>query len=138
MYINNNKASFPLLKITIYLICIILFCFNSFAIFTDYLANPTILSTKVNQSPGGKLDLPTILLCDDSSFNDENQEARYIGNRNGTSMLKDFLPAAFVLTDVGQSLSMSKKYSIIEKFREIDTAFHGSCFIGPEKLKVNN
>ena len=137
MNIYNKQASFPVLKITIYVICIILFVFNSFAIFTDFLANPTILSTKVSQSPGGLLDLPTILLCDDTTFNDGNQEASSFGNSNGTLILEDFLPAAFVVTGAGQGLSTSKGYSIRENFREIATAFHGSCFIGPEKLNVN-
>ena len=139
MYIYNNKASFPLLKITIYVICIILFGLNSFAIFTDFLANPTILSTKVNQSPGGILDLPTILLCDDSTFNNEkNQETNTYGNNNDSMKLEDFLPAAFVLNGVGQDISNIPYYSIREDFREIVTAFHGSCFIGPEKLNVND
>jgi len=138
MNIHKNKASFPVLKITIYAVCIILFGFNSYAIFTDFLANPTILSTKVSQSPGGQLDLPTILLCDDSTFNDENQETSYFENNNGTLMLEDVLPAAFVLTGAGQDLSKVDNYSIKENFREIITAFHGSCFMGPEKINVSN
>lgn len=137
MNIYQNKVSFPVLKIAIYVICIILFGFNSFAIFTDFLANPTILSTKVTQSPGGLLDLPTILLCDDSTVNDENQEASSIGNSNGTLILEDVLPAAFVLKGVAEGFSMSDSYSIRENFREIVTAFHGSCFVGPEKLNVS-
>lgn len=137
MNIYQNKVSFPVLKIAIYVICIILFGFNSFAIFTDFLANPTILSTKVTQSPGGLLDLPTILLCDDSTVNDENQEASSIGNSNGTLILEDVLPAAFVLKGVAEGFSMSNSYSIRENFREIVTAFHGSCFVGPEKLNVS-
>ena len=53
-------------KVTITILCLIGFCFNSFIIFKQFVGNETLTSHKIEQNL--ELFLPSITLCGPSGF----------------------------------------------------------------------
>ena len=134
---NKWNASYSVLRVGIYLICIVCFVLNSFAIFKDYLINPTIISTKISKTTGGLLDFPTILICNDTVDKDTATENEFSGNFSDNLKLEDLLIDIHFLKDAGHDFLKANSSSIKQNFKKLFTAFHGGCFISREKFKVS-
>ena len=133
---NKRSASYSVMRIGIHCICIVFFGLNSFAVFRDYLTNPTIISTKISKAFGGLLDFPTILICEESTDKNTTAEDDFSGNISSNSKLDDLVIDMLVLKNAEHNLLEAKSYSIKENFQKLLTAFHGTCFINRRKFKV--
>ena len=133
---NVNDNAHKILRLIIYISCIAGFVHNSYAIFKVFVSDPTIISTKVLKSSSRTLELPTILICNDTAFKTPNMKTDYAGYKNNTLSLDDFLVDIVFVKDLGQSIFDSKPKSIKENVKELSTAFYGTCFLIREKLQV--
>ena len=134
---HGNRTLFDILRFIIVIGCAVLFALNSYAIFRDFLSNPTIISTKVLKSTDGTLAFPWILICNESSFKQPIMATDFDGYRRNTMALNDFLIDILLLYDAGESIIKAKPTSIKHSIEEIFTAFHGTCFLVKENIKVN-
>ena len=135
--LHGNRTLFDILRFIIVICCVILFGLNSYAIFRDFLSDPIIISTKVSKSEDGRLAFPLILICNESSFKQPIMATDFDGYRRNTMALNDFLIDILLLYDAGESIIKAKPISIKHSIEEIFTAFHGTCFLVKEKIKVN-
>lgn len=133
---NKKNALFSILQFIIIISCVILFVLNSYAIFIEFIRDPTIISTKVEKSPDRSLQYPLILICNESAFKEPVMSTDIDGYRNDTMALEDFLIDIITVKNAGQAILDVKPRSIKQNIEELFTAFHGTCFLVREKIKV--
>ena len=134
---KNVQENFYLtLRLTVYIACIIFFVMNSYAIFRDFLSNPTIISTTVIKSPNRLLEFPSILICSEQAFKTPVMVTDYEGYKNNTISLDDFLLYINFDSNLAANVLDVTHTSIKENVTEVLTAFHGTCFLSQEKLQV--
>ena len=134
-----NNQVYKVFRVIVYAGCIIFFVVNSYALFIDFLNNPTLISTKVVKS--SKLDKaltksPSILICNDIAYKEQILYTDYDRFRNNTLSLNDFVADVFFVKDIGSSILNAKPRSIKHNVKELFTAFHGTCFLIQEHIKV--
>ena len=132
---DNNKA-YNIIKLVVIVSCVVLFVLNSYAIFLDFLSNPTIITTHVEKSPDNSLQFPLILICNEVPFKEPNMQTEIEKYRNNTMALSDFLLDMKLVKDAAKNVLGVKPKSIKENLVEIFTAYLGTCFLVQEKLKV--
>ena len=132
---QKNEISY-IIQFIIIVSCVILFVFNSYAIFVEFDRDPTIISTKVEKSPDRSLQYPLILICNESAFKEPVMSTDFDGYRNNTIALDDFLIDIVTLKDAGHAISNVTAKSIKQNIEEVFTAFHGTCFLVREENKV--
>ena len=135
--IDKKSRRFDILRFVIIIGCVISFILNSYAIFKDFLSNPTIVSTKVLKSPDGSLPFPLILICNESSFKQGITATDFDGYRNNTVAVNDFLINIVSLKDSGYAITKAKPISVKHTVEEIFTAFHGTCLLFNVETKVS-
>ena len=134
---RKNEISY-IIQFIIIISCVILFVFNSYAIFVEFERDPTIISTKVEKSPDRSLQYPLILICNESAFKEPVMSTDFDGYRNNTMALDDFLIDIIYLENAGHAISDVEPESIKHKIEEVFTAFHGTCFLVREENKVSS
>ena len=133
---NINDKIYSFLKFLIYVFCCVSFILNSYAIFKEYWSNPTIVSTKVEKSSDRLLDIPSILICNESAFKQSNVTPDFLGYKNNTISLEEFLVDVKISFDTQTGVLNITHQSISKNIKTIFTAFHGTCFLIDEKLQV--
>ena len=78
-----------------------------------------------------------MLICNESAFKLPIAPTDFDGYRNNTLALNDFLIDIISVKDAGHAILEAKPTSIKESIEELFTAFHGTCFVVRQKLKVN-
>ena len=135
---GNNKA-YNIIKLVVIVSCLVLFVLNSYAIFLDFLSNPTIITTHVEKSPDNSLLFPLILICNEVPFKEPNMMQTEIEKyRNNTMALNDFLLDMKLVKDAAKNILGVKPKSIKENLVEVFTAYLGTCFLVQDKLKVGS
>ena len=119
-----------------YVICIALFFGSSIKIFQAFYSDITIISTQVIPPPGGVLESPTFLICNDSPFKERVLNTNPDDYKNNTMALKDVLLDVLFVKG-GEGILNYKPVSIKESVKEVATMFHGTCFMIDKTLKVN-
>ena len=132
----QDKAC-KLMKFSACIICFLCFIANSYMIFLDFANNTTIISTTVIPSPGDVLESPTLLLCNTSAFKQPDLYTSLDGYKNNTMGLNDFLIDVLFVKGTLTNFFNVKPVSIKESVKEIETMFHGTCFLIDKKLQVN-
>ena len=127
---------YSMLSVLVHIACIILFVMNSYAIFRDFMSNPTIISTKAMKSANKLIEFPSILICNESAFKTSALVTDYEGYKNNTIRLDDFLVEMKFGRDLGRAVLEAKLKSIKAKIQEVFTAFHGACFLSQERLQM--
>ena len=125
-------------KFLIYVFCCVSFFLNSYAIFKEYWSNPTIVSTKIEMSLDRKIDMPSILICNETGFKDSIVTTDYQKYKNNTINLNDFLIDVVVSYDTQKEVLNITLEPIRDNIKTIFTAFHGTCFLIEENIKVLN
>ena len=126
-----------ILNFLIYVFCCVSFILNSYAIFKEYWSNPTIISTKVEKSSDRLLDIPSILICNESAFKQPIVTSDLPGYKNNTLRLEEFLIDVVVSFDTQKGVLNITHQPIRDNIKTIFTAFHGTCFLIDEKLQVS-
>ena len=134
---SQKNAISSIIKFIIIISCVILFVFNSYAIFIEFDSDPIIISTKVEKSYDRSLQYPLILICNESAFKEPVMSTDFDGYRNNTMALDDFLIDIIYLENAGHAISDVEPESIKHKIEEVFTAFHGTCFLVRENNKVS-
>ena len=127
-----------LLLTIIYAICVSLSILNSYAIFTEFLHNHTIISTRVTTPSNGLLDIPYILVCNDSAFKEPVMNTEYHGFVQNTLDLDEVFVDLKIFQNAGHGILDVKSESMKNSLKKIFTAFHGTCFLINKKLQVWN
>ena len=135
---NVQDHFYLMLRFMVYMTCIILFVWNSIAIFRDFLNNPTIISTSVVKSHNRRLEFPSILICNQSAFKQPVMVTDYAGYKNNTLRLDDFLVDMKFGKNIGAAVLDPKLTSIKGNIKEVLTAFHGTCYLSQEKIQVSS
>ena len=135
---NAQDQLYLMLRLLVYITCIVFFVINSYAIFRDFMSNPTIISTKVVKSPNKLLEFPSFLICNESSFKNPTLLTDYEGYKNNTMSLDDFLVEMKFGRDLGRAVLEGKLKSIKGTVQEVLTAFHGACFLSQEHTPVRS
>ena len=135
---NVQDHFYLMLRVLVYITCIIFFVMNSYAIFENYWSNPTIISTQVIKSPNRLLEFPSILMCNESAFRTPVMVTDYSGYKNNTMRLDDFLMDMKFGRDLGKAVLKAQLKSIKGNIQEVLTAFHGTCFLSQERIQVNS
>ena len=120
-----------------YIICGIFFIINTYAIFIEFHNQTTIISTNVMRSQDRLLELPTLLICNESAFKEPILHTTYSGYKNNTLSLDDVLVDMLFVKDIRKSILNAKPISMKASVKEVVTTFRGTCFITDEKLQVN-
>ena len=134
--VHKKSRLLDIIRVIIIIVCAMLFVWNSYAIFRDFLNDKTIISTKVIKSPDRTLLFPLILICNESAFKQPIMTTDFAEYGNNTIALNDFLIDIVSLKNAGHAIIQAKPVSIKQSVEEIFTAFHGTCFLVKENIKV--
>ena len=121
------------LKVTITILCLVGFCFNSFIIFKQFVGNETLTSHKIEQNL--ELFLPSITLCGPSGFKravKKYSDLELDNYLNNTVDLKDML---IIFHDEDNNYIDAKSVegiiynsSNIWKVTTTSSAYRGRCY----------
>ena len=123
-------------KFIIYVVCLIFFFANSYAIFKNFASNTTIKSQRVVPPVDGYLESPTLLICNSTPYKEPILFTDQENFKNNTMSKDKFFVDAFVVKNGSQGLLNWKLMSIKESVKEISTFFHGTCIMIDGKWQV--
>ena len=138
---SRKRAYLTSLKITIILLCLVGFFFNSFIIFKRFIGNETLTSMKVQENK--ELRLPSITLCGFSGFKrivDKYSDLKLENYVNNTIGLNEMLIEVYDNDqNVFEAKSINKPIfgeSNVWKITTIYSAYRGRCYTIEYRKKV--
>ena len=87
--VGIRKLCYRICKFAIYVGCILGFWFNTVAIFHDWWADTTMVSTKVVKAPDNSLETPILLICNTSAYKNPVLEINTDSYKNNTMSFRD-------------------------------------------------
>ena len=132
----NHKTACKVLKLVTYVICLLGFFVNSFAIFQTFASDTTIKSTRVVPAPDRVLEAPILLICNSTPYKEPKLYTSLDAFKNNTMKRDDFIVDALVVQNGAQGVLSYKPRSIKENVKEIATMFHGTCITIDSKIQV--
>ena len=107
------------LKVLTVVACFAFFAVNTMSTFADFILNSMVETSSLSYPPSGKLQLPTIFLCNYSAYKNTSMHGsveQYLDNTLD--------PWTYI---IGVWPNNTKKSNKIWKFQSIYTAFSGHC-----------
>ena len=137
--VRIRKLCYRVCKFAIYFGCILGFWFNTVAIFHDWWADTTMVSTKVVKAPGNSLETPILLICNTSAYKNPVLEINMDSYKNNTMSFRDALIDVLIANNSHDGEPGEWKPISIKEYstKDIITIIHGTCFIIDPKTKVN-
>ena len=138
---EKENTCLKTLKVTITLLCLIGFCFNSFIIFKQFVGSETVTSHKIEEN--SELYLPSITLCGPSGFKsavEKYSDLELENYLNNTVDLRDMLIVAYDRDNNNLDAKFVEgkinKKSKIWKLTTTCSAYRGRCYTIEYRKKV--
>lgn len=134
--VDSNKKACQYSKWLCFIVCLFVFIFSNHKLFNKFSENNTVLSTKSIHPPDNLLELPAVLICSENAFKTPVLYTDPGSYKQNTMDLDDFLIDALFFEQLSLVNPNKRPKSMRDHFKEVETFFHGTCYLINNKTKA--
>ena len=133
---DDKKKKYQYSKWLCFTICLFVFIFSNHKLFNKFSENNTVLSTKSIRPADNLIELPTVLICNENAFKTPILYTDPGSYKQNTMGLDDFLIDALFIKNLSLGYLNEQPESMRDHFKEVETFFHGTCYLINNKTKA--